>query len=304
MGIIQSQISALQKQLQATEARDRQDLADAALDQADRQYRWLMDARRFARDVEGLRLDILDRKRRIAADQAEYQRLTARLQTLQRLAKRDAVAEFELQDYRLNVAQLEKKIKGRQEALARADEELKIARTRRDSLQKQVSDFPRPDLASIDTLLAPIRAEIAVQEARMAELRIEIAQAEIQAPFDGMIREILHYPNQTVRMGEPIMTLVADQTPHVITYIRQHHRVGPEIGMAVDIRVRTMPVRRIKGQIAEIGPQVVRVPRQHLRDPQTAEWGLPVRIAAPQTAGLQPGEMVDLTFHREHKDGS
>jgi len=194
------------------------------------------------------------------------------------------------------VTTLAEEIKGRQSALAKAEEQLSQAQARQEAHNKETGNFPELELAALETLLAPIHASITVQQSRLAQINRQIHSLEVRAPFKGVIREIFRWPYQTVRMGDPIMILVASKSTHVITYVREHHRIELWPRMPVELRVRAAGMEPVKGHIAQIGPQVVAVPLQHLRDPQIPEWGLPVRIELPSDSGIRPGELVDITF--------
>ena len=299
LAVVQSEVLTLSKQLLATEAQARQDLSGLALDQADRKYQWLNEASRLAVEVEALRLDRLDRKRRILAFEAQLRHEKALLEVLKESRETGAATEFEVTDKQLLVTTLADEIKGRQDALAKAEEQLKQALARQEGHNRETGNFPKMELASTETLLAPIRASITVQQSRLAQINRQIHSLELRAPFNGVIREIFRWPYQTVRMGEPIMILVADKSSHVLTYVRQHHRIKPRIGMRVKLRVRAAPMEPVKGYVEQIGPQVVAVPLQHLRDPAIPEWGLPVRIRIPPESEILPGELVDITFSLE-----
>ena len=304
LSIIQGSIGVLQKELIAAELKTRQDLAELARDRIDRENDAIAGLRRMALDIERLELNILDREAAIQADGLEYNRRNERFKAIEELAQKGVETQYRLWDFRLARDQAKERKEGNERVLAEAKAQLKRAKQRQVTLRESLSTGPTTHpAADIETFLAPMRAAIAVERAKLGQARLLAESLEIRATFDGMIRDIYRFPGQTVRMGDPILTVVADQAPYLITYVRQHHRVGPEVGMAVDVRVRSLPVRTVKGHIAEIGPQVVRVPRQHQRDPQTAEWGLPVRIVTPASAGLQPGEMVDVTFHRPKLHG-
>jgi len=292
-------VAQLQKELTATDARVRQEFAAVTRDQADSRNQALLQLRRLALDVEGLRMAVLDREAIIETDKLELQRQNDRYDAIEKLASRGRESQAMLWDVTLERDVVKKRIETNERVLVEARSQLKSAQERDAGLRKSLS-FPTTQPASLDTFLAPVRAAIAIEEARMGEVRQRINALDIRAPFGGMIREIFRRPGQTVRMGEIIMVLAAGETSHVLTYVREHHRIGPKIGMRVKLRVRTLPVRMVEGHIDQIGPQVVRVPLQHLRDPQMPEWGLPVRIAIPPDCGILPGEIVDITFFLDH----
>ena len=291
----QKRVLALKKEMSATEAQLRMEFARLERDEASFEFEKIQRLRRMELDVETIRLEILDREGQLAADGLELSLLTERLAQIGQLVRDKVETPARHADLKREHDVLEKQIAGNQAALIEAGNQLEEAK-RRAKAMKNSLNLPTTRPAALETYIAPVRAAIAVEEAVMKEISLEIAALEVRVPFDGMIREIFRRPGQTVRRGEPILTIVSDQTQHVISYVRQHHRVGPQVGMTVEMRVRTLPVRTVKGTVKEIGPQIVRVPRQHLSDPQVDEWGLPVRIAIAQDQTLRPGEMVDITF--------
>jgi len=301
LATLRKTIAQLQMELVATEAEVRLDFAEMARDQADQQNDMIVQLRRLAMDVEELRMEVLDREAAIETDKLELQRQQDRYEAIEKLANRGQETQAVLWDVRLERDVVKKRIETNESVLTAARTRLKSAQRREATLRTSVP-APTTTPATIQTFLDPIRAAIAIEEARMEEVRQEIKLLTIRAPFDGMIRDIFRRPGQAVRLGEPVLTLIADESPHVVTYVREHHRIGPRVGMSVNMRVRTLPVRNVDGHIAQIGPQVVRVPRQQLRDPDIPEWGLPVRIALPEDCGIRPGEIVDITFHLDHKN--
>jgi multidrug resistance efflux pump len=296
----QKRIIALQKELAATEAKLQMEFLQLARDDASFGFEQIQRLRRMELDVETARLEILDREGRIAADSLELSLLKERLAQIDQLVKDGVETAASRDAFKRTHDVLEKQTAGNKAALAEAKVLLAEAKRRAETMNKP-PELPAFKPAAMETYLAPVRAGIAIEEAEMKGVNLEIESLEIRAPFDGMVRDIFRGPGQTVRRGEPILTIVSDQTEHVISYVRQHHRVGPQVGMSVDMRVRTLPVRTVKGKVKEIGPQVVRVPRQHLSDPQVDEWGLPVRIAIAEGGGLRAGEMVDITFKPNYK---
>ncbi len=299
---VQKQIEQLRDEQALAETQARQVLNEMARDAADLYQEQLVDLRRLGLDIDELRLEILDRQAQIEADTIELRRETERYEAARKLAERGAETQDRVWELEMRAAVISKRLEGNRKALAEAEDQLARARKREKDLAASVEAsaerLKTPESRPIiEAYLAPVRSGIAVEEARMQELEVQVRALEVRAPFDGMVREIFRRPGQAVRLGEPVLTLVANESPHVITYVREHHRVGPRIGMPVEVRVRTLPQRIVEGRVVQIGPQVVRVPRQHLRDPQTPEWGLPVRIEFDRKAGIRPGEMVDLTFH-------
>ena len=297
---LQKQIAQIEKELAATEAKTRRDLEEYARERAGLGTDEVVSLRRLQMDIEQLRLQILDRQAQLQTDEIELKRQVERYDAVSKLAEKGVETQARLWDLRLQRDVVKERKEGNEKGLAEAKKQFHEGQLREKALRESLGKLraTTQPASPLDVYLAPIRASIDVEEARMRELTLQIEAREVRAPFSGSVREIFRWAGQTVRMGDPILTLVSEEQPHVMAYVREHHLVEPRIGMRVDMRVRTLPVRTVEGLIDQVGPQIVRVPLQHLRDPKIPEWGLPVRISMPEASGIRAGELVDITFRR------
>lgn len=304
LAVIQKEIGRIRGELVATEAKTRMDLDAAARGIADTQQQTMLDLRRLAMDIEQYRLALLDRQILIDQDKIALQRATEKVTDAEKLVAGKVESEYTLRDLKTERDLLKQALDDRITGYTHAKTMFEAAQVRQEELRKaQVRNNSTTQPATdMELFLAPVRAAIAVEEARVHELRLRIDSLTIRSPIDGMIREILCFPGQTISLGTPIMTIVKDEAPHVITYLREYHRAAPKLNAKVDLRIRTLPVRTVEGYVAEIGPQIVRVPVQHLRDPTKPEWGLPVRVDFRAESGIHPGELVDVTFRSNPRE--
>jgi multidrug resistance efflux pump len=303
LAVIRRQVEQIRGELLATEAKTRMDLDAAARTIADTQQQNVLDLRRLAMDIEQYRLALLDRQILIDQDRIALQRATETLADTEKLVAKGVESDYALRDLRTNRDLLKQSMDDRVKGHAQAQDMFQAAQVRQEELRKALARTASTTQPSdVEVFLAPVRTAIAVEEARERELQLRLACLTVRSPIDGMIRDIFCFPGQTVSLGTPIMTIVGNEPPHVITYLREYHRVGPTVGAKVDMRVRTLPVRTVEGFVSEIGPQVVRVPIQHLRDPTKPEWGLPVRVDMAPESGIHPGELVDVTFRRSSRE--
>ena len=251
----------------------------------------LREASRLARQVERYRLDALDRNVTIERDRVELQRREARLKYLQTVHQQDPVTVTDQMvfEYRLMRDQLATRIEENIKAKDLA-EQLAAEATQR------FADLPGPIVAEMDKILAPVRAAIDVEEARMDELKVQIELLQIRAPFRGTISAVHAWPGQAVREGDPIITIAAQQGRYIVSYVRQRQRIQVEVDMVVHVRHRMPGARSLETKIERVGPQFEPVPLQQLSDPRVPEWGLPVRISIPANLATRPGELLDLTF--------
>lgn len=263
--------------------------AEALRDQAIREQGAQAEAERLAVAVERIRLDILAHKADLEADRAELKGLTERYQAVKDLFDRGYESRLVLVEAVSARDVVQERITAYERAVRDAEAQRKAAEER----LKALGPIQSPNLAAI---LAPFRAAITTQEALIRETETQLGATDIRSPVDGMISAIYYHPGQAVKAGEYIMTISASQNQYVVCYLRQDQRIQPAVGMSVDVVARTIPVKMFHAQVDRVGAQVEPVPPHHLRDPQTLEWGLPVRISLPTGVSLRPGELVDVTF--------
>jgi multidrug resistance efflux pump len=139
-------------------------------------------------------------------------------------------------------------------------------------------------------------------ESKISELEQRILAQDLKAPISGTIISIHRFPGQAVTAGQAIMTIASEKGDYIVTYVRQSQYIQPAAGMTVNVHLRSAP-RTLRSHITSVGPQVEKVPPEHLRDPRMLEWGLPVHVAIPPDTKLRPGELVDLFFRPNETAG-
>ncbi|MCH8344214.1 MAG: HlyD family efflux transporter periplasmic adaptor subunit [Planctomycetes bacterium] len=282
LATLRTDLFRIEHELAAAEARVRQM-------QADRQHDHMDEARRLAVDSERLRLDILDRKTQLETDRIELRRLDEEYQAMRRAHGRGAETQFRLVTMQLQRDEVEQRIDANRQALAEAEAQMADAAER-------IKAQPTPPPAYLEAFLEPIRSEISTQEARIRELEIHVESLEIRSPIRGTISAVYFRPGQAVRAGDPILSIADEHGRDIVAYLRQHRRLEPTVGMAVDVAVRSTDRKMVRTWVNHVGAQIEPVPLHQLRNPNVLEWGLPVRIAMPTGLTLRPGELVDLTF--------
>jgi HlyD family secretion protein len=118
--------------------------------------------------------------------------------------------------------------------------------------------------AQVNLLLAGARPEdIAVAEANLAQAKAGLEQAralrqkaEIVAPFDGIVSDVLIRAGQYVNAGTPIV-LVADPKGLRIetTDLNEKDIAAVQIGNKVNVAFDALPGVIVEGTVAEIAPK-------------------------------------------------
>jgi HlyD family secretion protein len=249
----------------------------------------LQEARSLALDIEKLRLGIVEREGQIETDRAEVARLAERIKAAQELVAKGLDSGLTLRDLQMQRDVVQKRVEATQKALEET-------RGQKASCEERLGKFSATEVADAEKLLEPIRDAVLAQAQLLQDVKRQIQSLEIRAPFAGTITAIHAWPGQNVRAGTPILTIAATQGRYIVSFVRQEQRVVPEVGMAVDVRVRSMPRRSFRSVIEEVGPQLEPIPAHHLRDPKVPEWGLPVRITKPGDLTVRPGELLDVVI--------
>lgn len=287
--------------LKAEMAHVRGELAAAVeqieLDESERQHDHQRELRRLVWQREQHRLDALDRRAAIETDRIEEMRLNGQLTYLEPLRSQDAVSVMEITDLRLQRDEVRKRIAENESCLAEA----KVQLERSEATLKEYSQLRTAQTAR---LLEPLEAEIAVLECRLDELQLKIGGLEIRAPISGTICAIHGWPGQSLRAGDPVVTVAADQGRYIVSYVRQEQRLQPKVGTPVWVRVRGSGNGLVRSVVERVGPQVETVPLHQQRDPRVQEWGLPVCIELPKDLELRPGQLIDIRFDTWHISNS
>lgn len=276
------EVERLHKELEAARAQ-------TLLAENDRRINRLGDLLRAVWESESRRLDVLDRAVALETAKVELQRREARVEYLRSLLDSGAANQLQYTDELLLHDKLQQQVADAATALAEAQ-------SQREAAREQLADFPPLEEAPIQTILAPLQAAVAAQEARVKQIEYQIAGLEIRAPMAGVIAAIYRWPGQTVRQGEPILSIAAGESRYIVSYIRQEQPLHPEVGAAVEIRPRRLGSSAWRSVIEKVGPQVELIPEHQRRDPKLLEWGRPIRIPVPRELPAVPGELFDVRF--------
>jgi len=77
-----------------------------------------------------------------------------------------------------------------------------------------------------------------LQEADVAIKQAQLAQYTVRAPFDGMVSELIRYPGNNVRQGDPVMTLTDMSEMRAVVRLPYKERDKLFVGDKVEIVVQ------------------------------------------------------------------
>lgn len=172
------------------------------------------------------------------------------------------------------------------EAQARAAEAaLRAAQARLDRARNGPAPWER----------AQARAAVALAEARRDLLRAQMERLRLTAPFTATVSEHLAHVGETVRAGQPILSLSAVDPLEVTLYVPVGLLGKIHVGQPVTVRVDAFPGERFPGVIARIAPEAVFTPRnvQTREERRALSFAVIVRVPNPD-GRLKSGMPADV----------
>ena len=295
--LLQAQLETAQAEIEHLFAQKAPTQDSFSTEKADRQTNRVSDARRFAADVENVRLEILRLTALIETDKITLEDLSWDVKITEELVDKKAVAPYELQKIKNQHKALTKKIEENQLLLVQANTALEHALERKNEYAKL-----QPYDPNFNEALEVINKAILVQEKRMSELLAQLESldtrevVELKAPSDGVVNQILHKPAEVVLAGEPILTIAEPNVSEIIGYATENLMYQIHKGMAVELVKNGEPgkVQIEQSEVTYIGPVIEQMPAKLWLNPNVPQWGRPFRIKAPTQMKLIVGETIGI----------
>ena len=146
--------------------------------------------------------------------------------------------------------------------------------------------------------IAQAEAQLRGNEAQHAFLRQQLADAELRAPVDGIVRSRLMEPGEMASPQRPVLSLAVIDPKWVRTYVSEPDLGKIRTGMPSSVAVDSFPGRRFDGwvgfvsPVAEFTPKTVETTelrtslvyevRVFVKDPQNSlPLGMPATVHLP-----------------------
>ena len=243
--------------------------------------RLTQDQQRILQDYERLRLNSFSERVALATAKVELEFAKSELQRVTRLHKDKLVSDNEFEQAQAIASSRQAEVDERTRLLQEIDEGLK--------------HLVPAGMEKVSTsITGSINKAIEAQEEK---LRLSRQSVTLRSPIDGIVTEVFHTTGERVQAGDPIMTVTATRSQHIVGYLSQPIVVTPQIGDTVEVRSRadrekvgTATILRVGQVIEPISKKLV------LQDSPLKESGLPILISLPDEIGFLPGEVVDLAL--------
>ena len=251
----------------------------------------IADQRRFNVDVENARLRILQLQLTIETDRLSLEglELNSKIFVLQNRPDVSDSASYELKKLKLQYDTLAKRIQENERLLGQAKRDLEQAQQRSEEFAQRQPQHP-----SVENALEVIRKAIQVQEHRMQELTVQRSPLELKSPFNGVVSLIQRRPGETVRAGDPILTVAEVNPTVVIAYANERQASQIQERMEVELVKKSERPQIARSQVASVSPTIEQLPARLWRNPNIPQWGRAVVVKSPPGLQLLPGEIVGV----------
>jgi len=240
---------------------------------------------RTAMDYSQLRLDWMKQRAALASAQVNLQLAETELRRTEELFKDRIVSQGVLDQARATQQRLQREVEELSRLVSEGEQSFKLLQNTNPTAISQVTDDP-------------LRAAIAVQEAKLRLTEAELSPIPLRAPIDGVVASISHQSGEAVVAGQPIVSIATMQPVRIVGYLRPPIQEEPKIGSTVEVRTRGFRREVGRAQITEVGSQLENLPPAlaTLAKLTGADMGLPVGVSIPPNLRVRPGELVDIVF--------
>jgi multidrug resistance efflux pump len=147
----------------------------------------------------------------------------------------------------------------------------------------------------VNQRLEPLREQLRVAEAALAELDVQMAGAILRAPEDAIVANIDHRAGEVVAAGLSVVTLTAGRRGVVVAFVPEARSTLVHVGDAVTVSGRMPLTGSWRGRIIEAAPDVAELPIRFRVSPSVPAWGRRV-IVQTDGGGWLPGEEIRVAF--------
>ncbi len=177
-----------------------------------------------------------------------------------------------------------------QKAVDDAQMDVQTTRSKRESNQALLAKARNVLGGTLDKSieeLAPYR----MMQAELAKAKLDLANAEVRAPMDGVVGKLDLQPGAYLGIGQAALPLVSNTSLWVDANFKETDLTRVTVGQTAEIEVDTYPGRRFKAHVASISPA------------SGAEYSvLPAQNATGNWVKVVQRIPVRLVF--EHEDGA
>jgi HlyD family secretion protein len=256
---------------------------------------WAENLRRFATDVDNVRLRVLELRAQIETDRMVAKTLETDIAISRKLVDVNAVDAGELAKLQAEDDRVQTSIKENGLLLDQTQKNLDLAQQRHADFAKTLLEHP-----SVDHALEVIRMEMAVQERMMDQVSTRLTALrskqsfELKAPFDGVISAVTLEAGDVADVNACVARISQADPTEVLGYLDESQAGSLRGGASVEVMRAGSPPMIARGEVVSVGPVVEQLPAQLWRSRNAPQWGRPFLVRTSGEMKLLAGEKVGI----------
>ena len=141
------------------------------------------------------------------------------------------------------------------------------------------------------------RAEVKRTEAAVEAAEINLNDASLYSPVDGVVLSKNYEVGEYVAAGSAVLTVADLNDCWVRVYVPSDMLGSIKIGQECDVNIDAYPDRTFTGKITEISDSAEYTPRQSITKRERANLVFAVKVALPNEEGIfKPGMVADVSL--------
>lgn len=252
----------------------------------------MSEERAFEKSIDVTDMGLIGAQVMAQVDQAEAEGLRIKIRWWESLVARQLVSEQNLQELRAQLAAVEQRLVARQTAVDSWNERLDKVERRWQAWKRAV---PSADDDPMQRDIAPLKAQVDVAKAQLAQVEMRRDHLTVRASVDGVVSRVLMQPGDVATPGQTAVVLRAPEVRRVIAYALDTVARRLRIGASVHVQRRDGSGRLLKAHVEGFGG-VAPLPLQLQSVPARAPLAAEEIVIVLEEGTLLPGEPVDVAF--------
>lgn len=155
----------------------------------------------------------------------------------------------------------------------------------------------RGKVGAANAAVANARAAVTVAESAVNVAEVELAQARVTSPFDGVVVNRVLEPGEWAAPGTPVVTVEDHAQLWARLDVEETRLGGLRLGQGAEVRVIAVPGRTFRGHVVEIGAEGEFAVNRDVKRGRPDIRTFRVRVALDERAPeLRPGMTVEVSF--------
>ncbi len=209
----------------------------------------------------------------------------------ERMARLDALLDQQM----IPAAQAEA-AREKQRELAARIETFDQAKTRGQAGLGQTGAGNHEHRRAVDVHVEPVRRAVAVQQAALRQLDLQIEQLTLRAPTEGVVTTLTHRAGEIVAAGSEVLSLVSTRPGVLTVELSEGMANRARLGQGVTVRSKELFARGLHGRLIELSPEVDEMLSRARPSPGIAAWGRRATVQLDGGGEVLPGQAFSVTL--------